>query len=257
MSARLIGLSGVLGAMVVGGLVALFVPAEDDATAGPDPQNLIIGCDPSGARPEAVCNSQLLREQGRRWQKRSADAPRARLRVFMAGGDFGSTRQVANLVARGIISQDAQTELAAQQRHVDEALAAIPILDDARAKGNRSDLLSLLVVVARASQEIPGGGTALLLATDGRLISQGFNAEKVVPTAAAVKARLDQSAIHVDLSGFGSIMLCGLHNEEIGARDLEALGDLWRDLIRLLGGPNPIILDSCTSLDDAQPGSAP
>lgn len=258
MSPRLavLGVTVTVSLVAIGGLVLLFAPGEDDQE-GNTPQNVIVGCDGSGARSEDVCTSPFLMSQGRTWQTRAFDAPDARFEVFNVGGGFSDTRRVVNLAAPQTWGQDAQSAMANWGRLVDAQIGAVEIESDSARKGKHSDLISLLVLCARAATEIPGGGTALVIATDGRLISLGFNAEKKVPTEPALRARMEQSGIHLDLAVFASVTVCGLNNADTTAPDAEALADLWRTLIRDLGGPNPTILSSCTSLTaDAIPVAA-
>lgn len=236
-------LAAAAGAVAAGGAV-LWPASQSNGQA----ENRILGCDPSGPSPQDVCSSALDLALGKAWEARALDAPGSRFQLVMAGGRFSDTRIETPIISPGSWGSEPQAAMKQWQTRVQSRLEDHKIVSDHDERVNRSDLLSLLAVCARVASEVGNGGVELVLATDGRLISLGFNAEQTVPAAKSVELRMAQAGVHIDLSAFSQVTICGLNNVNTDAASAGALVTLWRSLIVDLGGPPPTILTSCRSL---------
>lgn len=228
-------------------IAAVFWPTPEGASA----TSIILACDPSGESFADVCRPELNLALGRQWVNDALDAPGTHYEVVHAAGTFSETRIESPIIAPGTWGAEPQVTIKRWQNDVDTVLSEMNIKPDPNERHNHSDLISLLAVSARRAAEIPAGGVELIVATDGRLVSLGFDAEKRVPGADAVLARMGASGVHVDMSVFSAITVCGLHNQGTDAASADALAALWRGLVTGLGGPSPTVLTTCRTLEAA------
>lgn len=241
-----------VGALLLVGAIG----SGTDGCAPPAPaRSLIVACDPSGDRPEDVCSAALLAHTLEDWRSSALAHPGASLRIVEAAGSYESTVASIPIVVPGSFGGDPRLGMRAWKEEVRAQVDTFATkLEHPRlARANRSDLIALVALSARAARE-EHGGVDLLLATDGRMVSLGFNAERKVPDAPKVLDRIEAAGIPWDLTAFASIRICGLHNAGVSAAEHAALDALWRGLIAGGGGPAPEIETSCRA---ARPVASP
>jgi len=218
--------------------------------------NLLILCDPSGSRAEDVCTHDLVRRRGVAWWAGAVGTPDAWFKVLRSAGDFGHVDAVLALHVPTSWGGGPRLGMMRAERDAEQRMEHIVIEPDEDATVNQSDLVALLAVASRTVEE-SAGPTDLLLASDGRFISAGFNAERRVPTPAQVEARLKIEGVRIDLSGVRTFTICGLHNHDTTAEKDQALHTFWATFIPDLGGVPPTILSSCLYLAAAVTTVAP
>lgn len=217
----------------------------------PAVHSLVIACDPTGERREDVCTQDLIERLTTDWMGRAAMAPGATVRLVRSAGSYETTNSaVVVRVPPGWGEGDLRFGIQRWTSDSYDALhAAVPVLiGQVVPEENRSDLIALVTLSARDAREDEEHGADLILASDGRFISLGMNAEDRVPTAAQVIERIRAAGIPWDLSFFSRITLCGMHNAEFTAADHAALDKTWRGLIEAGNGPKPTIFSSCQDL---------
>lgn len=241
MCRSLAGCMVLIGSFAVGG-------CEERAPA----PSLVLACDPTGPSPEDVCNRGLLSRVAERWAAEAVSTPGASLRTLLVGKDYSNTQVGPSRSVPAAFEEDPMLALPAWQANVVREFAAIPVEHDRPETRRvvRSDLVSLVTLSGMQAKPEPGA-VVLLLATDGRLVSVGVDAEKSIPTSATVLARIAKSGVAPDLSVFSSVTICGIHHIGLGAGEHAALQNLWRELIVAWGGPSPTLLPSCTGIETA------
>ncbi|MDP2314912.1 MAG: hypothetical protein Q8P41_18575 [Pseudomonadota bacterium] len=212
--------------------------------------SLVVACDPTGPSPGDVCNRPLLARVAKRWAAEAVATPGASLRALLVGKDYSSTQVGTTLSVPLAFEQDPLLALPAWQASVVETFAAMPVVHEepATRRVMRSDLVSLVALASVDARPAPGAVT-LLLASDGRLVSAGLNAEERVPASGTVLARVAKGGVAIDLSVFSSVVICGVHHVGLSAGEHAALQGLWRELITAWGGPAPTIVSSCDGVE--------
>ena len=221
----------------------------------PAPHNLLVACDGTGESQANVCTTERLEEAFADWSSEHGVIPGASYQVITSAGSFSETQVHDAVVVPDQWNGDSRTARISWMREGLDVVGATPIPMDTPAtrRVNQSDLLSLVMVASRRAEESPEATVELLLASDGWLISYGFDARHQVPTAEQVLARLEATGAVWDLSSFSSVTFCGFHNHGTTAAKTEARERLWRELMAAGGGPEPTIRTSCKVLYPSVP----
>ena len=206
------------------------------------PASLVIACDPTGARPDASCNADMVKAQFTSWAADAVWRPGSSFALVMSGGDYGATRVAVRLVVpavwhkkhKKIAHKDWITEGA-------DAFDAVEIVADlAGDRTPRSDLVSLFVVSAHVAGEFPQEGTvSLLVATDGwyepaTRIGKGDQLD-----AEPVLARLRDDGLAWSLRGVDSIVVCGYSPDRATTKADAQRHRFLHDLL-IAGGAKPV-----------------
>jgi hypothetical protein len=238
---------------VIGVIVAaILASGPGQGCAPPKPVSTVFACDGTGARTEDVCNVDVLAGAFESWSRRAIGIHESAFLVLSSAGSFGEVDRVSIRVSERWNGSVRAARHAWIRGGVDQLRSfAIPA-DQPGSRKNQSDLVSLLVIAARERADLLNHEVHLILASDGWLISLGFNAERTVPRAEDVVEKLKTRGIAWDLSGFTSITLCGLHNEGATAERAALRDRLWTRLVEMGRGPTPIMLTTCRGLGDVQ-----
>ena len=230
--------------------VCLGVGSSTGCSETPPSHTLLVACDGTGVSPDDVCNASLLTRANATWSAVASTIPGSTFQVVTSAGSFSETVVHDATVVPDRWEGDVRVGSVNWRRQGIQAVEAIPIpVDDPTNPSiNQSDLISLLTVSSRRAEESPENVVELLVASDGWLISNGFDARKTVPTSEQVLARLETSGVTWDLSVFSTTTICGFHNQGTTAAKAEARETLWRELFVAGNGPVPTIRASCRDL---------
>lgn len=222
----------------------------------PQPRVRILACDGTGKSPEKVCTPALVAESFIDWANASGRVPGSAYQVVTSAGSFGDTEVHQAVRPAAAYHGDARLAALTWKKESLSRVGAIPIpREDSGADVNRSDLISLLLVSVQQAREYPQAKIDLVLASDGWLISLGFNAERDVMPAKQVLARLERDGIAWDLSAFSSVTVCGFHNDGTTAARAAQRDRLWKELLALGRAPQAVIRASCEGVFPPVPDS--
>lgn len=239
---RTIGFLSVLLAVVLTGSVSTACGRQ------PTAENLIIGCDTTGTAQGEVCTSELLLQAFIPWAAEAIGSPGSLFQVMGSGGSYGDTAVFEPVIVPSKWTGDAKMARQGWRRQSLEVVAALKLPSGSEVRKNRSDLISLLLLASSKARETKDAKTRLLLASDGLLISAGFDAEKEMPRSEEVLLRMKARNLSLDLSVFESITVCGFHNKGISALKAQARERFWKQFIAETGGKAPEIRGSCRAL---------
>lgn len=176
------------------------------------PISLVAACDPTGARPDASCNTDVVKAWFTAWAHDAVWRPGSTFVLVMSGGDYGSTRVVARLIVPETCKK--KDDKVARKEWITEgtdALDAVEIAADRPGdRTARSDLVSLLLVAAHEVEQLPATGTVgLLVATDGWYEPAVRIGKGDQLGAEPVLARLRDDGVAWSLRGADTLVVCG------------------------------------------------
>lgn len=201
----------------------------------PAPNGTTCVCDGTGPIP--ACTPAVLEAGFMEWIGRAWGIPGSEFIVVLTGGSYATTDLIAVATVPSVVGADPRME---RVRFIDQALERVREIEIPRdGPDNRkssSDLLAALAVASRHAREQRDQRHALVVASDGMIISGRVNAERTMPSASDIEDEIDRVGFDIDLSGFSDITICGFTHAGLTPDQANKRDSFWKALVHALGG---------------------
>lgn len=222
-------------------------------TPAAQPQSVIVGCDGTGVDQTQVCTSDFLRRAFAGWADTGSFVPGSTFEVMPSAGSFGTTKGAVTLTVPPVW-EGRMARVDWIRAGLNTVGAVVIPVDDGQGRGrrpNKSDLVSLVRVMARDAKSLPDGDVRAVIASDGWFVSPGMDTESgAMPARETFLAAANADGGTPDLSVFSSATWCGLHGLGSTSKKTAERDDRWRDLFVAGHGP---VFDSHPSCDGLFP----